>query len=191
MPFDEDRRTRIGSRYLANFSQSVAGFGEERVFVDIKQHVGSQIDSDFLPHHFRSDILKHPAHIKASRVRKQKIDRRDAEHILKLMLENRFPRVWVPSTDHSPRCERVIELEDARHASLAFVFGSRYKCHFRGITDSLLSRRATRRAERWQGPHLGGPSGAGGRQHTPLIQGSHANLTRSCGVDPSSARQRG
>jgi hypothetical protein len=28
-------------------------------------------------------------------VRKQKIDRRDAKHILQLLLEGRFPRVWV------------------------------------------------------------------------------------------------
>jgi transposase len=37
------------------------------------------------------------AKIRASEVRKQKTDRRDAELILKLMLENRFPRIWVPS----------------------------------------------------------------------------------------------
>src|SRR5260370_8463336 len=30
-------------------------------------------------------------------VRKQKTDRRDAEHILSLLREGRFPRVWVPS----------------------------------------------------------------------------------------------
>ncbi len=41
-----------------------------------------------------------PAQIKATRVRKQKTDRRDAEHILKLMLENRFPRVWAPSAEN-------------------------------------------------------------------------------------------
>jgi len=41
-----------------------------------------------------------PGQIKATRVRKQKTDRRDAEHILKLMLENRFPRVWVPSPEN-------------------------------------------------------------------------------------------
>jgi transposase len=41
-----------------------------------------------------------PAQIKASRVRKQKTDRRDAEHILKLMLENRFPRVWTPGPEN-------------------------------------------------------------------------------------------
>jgi len=37
------------------------------------------------------------AEIRASYVRKQKTDRRDAAHILKLLLENRFPRLWRPS----------------------------------------------------------------------------------------------
>lgn len=41
-----------------------------------------------------------PAKIKAARVRKQKNDRQDAEHILKLMIEDRFPRVWVPSPEN-------------------------------------------------------------------------------------------
>jgi transposase len=41
-----------------------------------------------------------PAQIKATRVRKQKTDRRDAEHILKLLVEDRFPRVWVPSPEN-------------------------------------------------------------------------------------------
>jgi transposase len=37
-----------------------------------------------------------PAEIKAARVRKQKTDREDARLLLKLLRENRFPRVWVP-----------------------------------------------------------------------------------------------
>jgi transposase len=37
------------------------------------------------------------ARIRAAEVRKQKTDRRDAELILRLMLENRFPRIWVPT----------------------------------------------------------------------------------------------
>jgi transposase len=41
-----------------------------------------------------------PAQIRAKRVRKQKNDRRDAQHILKLMLENNFPRVWVPTPEN-------------------------------------------------------------------------------------------
>lgn len=39
------------------------------------------------------------AQIRASVVRQQKTDRRDAQHLLKLMLEDRFPRVWVPSPE--------------------------------------------------------------------------------------------
>jgi transposase len=38
------------------------------------------------------------AQIRASYVRKQKTDRRDAGHILKLLVEGRFPRIWTPST---------------------------------------------------------------------------------------------
>jgi transposase len=39
------------------------------------------------------------AQIRASYVRKQKTDRRDAAHILKLLMENRFPRLWMPSAE--------------------------------------------------------------------------------------------
>lgn len=39
------------------------------------------------------------ARIRASVVRKQKTDRRDAEQLLKLLLEERFPRIWVPSLE--------------------------------------------------------------------------------------------
>src|ERR1700693_2811644 len=37
------------------------------------------------------------AEIRTKRVRKQKTDRQDAQLILRLMLEDRFPRIWVPS----------------------------------------------------------------------------------------------
>jgi len=40
------------------------------------------------------------AHIKTMRVRKQKTDRQDAQLLLKLLLEDRFPRVWVPDTEN-------------------------------------------------------------------------------------------
>jgi len=39
------------------------------------------------------------AQIRASYVRKQKTDKRDAMHILKLLLENRFPRLWTPTPE--------------------------------------------------------------------------------------------
>ncbi len=37
--------------------------------------------------------------IRASVVRKQKTDRRDAEHLLDLLRQDRFPRIWVPSLE--------------------------------------------------------------------------------------------
>jgi transposase len=41
----------------------------------------------------------HPATIRAAEPRKQKQDRRDAELILKLLAENRFPAIWRPSKE--------------------------------------------------------------------------------------------
>jgi transposase len=39
------------------------------------------------------------ARIRASVVRQQKTDQRDAEHILTLLIENRFPKLWLPSAE--------------------------------------------------------------------------------------------
>jgi transposase len=44
--------------------------------------------------------MGHPAEIKAKRVKKQKTDRKDAELLLRLMRENNFPQVWVPSPEN-------------------------------------------------------------------------------------------
>lgn len=50
------------------------------------------------------------AQIRASYVRRQKTDRRDAGHILKLLMENRFPRLWA---DHDLRysfgCKQMLD----------------------------------------------------------------------------------
>jgi transposase len=40
------------------------------------------------------------AEIRTKRVRKQKTDRQDAQLILKLIMEDRFPRIWVPSWEN-------------------------------------------------------------------------------------------
>ena len=41
----------------------------------------------------------HPATIRAAEPRKQKHDRRDAELILRLLAENRFPAIWLPTKE--------------------------------------------------------------------------------------------
>jgi len=40
------------------------------------------------------------AEIRAKRVRKKKTDREDARHILQLLVEDRFPQIWVPSWEN-------------------------------------------------------------------------------------------
>ena len=40
------------------------------------------------------------AQIRSKRVRKQKTDRQDAQLILQLLMENRFPRIWVPDAEN-------------------------------------------------------------------------------------------
>src|SRR5262250_3514208 len=40
------------------------------------------------------------AEIKTKRAKKQKTDRQDAQLLLKLLLEERFPRIWVPSPEN-------------------------------------------------------------------------------------------
>ena len=41
--------------------------------------------------------IGHASEIRAGVVRKQKTDTRDAAHLLRLLLEKRFPRIWIPS----------------------------------------------------------------------------------------------
>jgi transposase len=41
-----------------------------------------------------------PGQIRAKQVKKQKNDRRDAEHLPKLLMKDDFPRLWVPSPEN-------------------------------------------------------------------------------------------
>lgn len=41
----------------------------------------------------------HATAIRAAAVRQQKTDARDAAHLLRLLVENRFPRIWVPTAE--------------------------------------------------------------------------------------------
>ena len=45
-------------------------------------------------------LVGHPATIRAAEPRKQKHDRRDAELILKRLVEGRFPAIWMPSRSY-------------------------------------------------------------------------------------------
>jgi len=61
--------------------------GNSQWFVDLLRRLGHEV------------WIGDAAQIRASYVRKQKTDRRDAGHILKLLVEGRFPRLWTPSAE--------------------------------------------------------------------------------------------
>ena len=63
----------------------VEACGNSQWFLELLERLGHQV------------WVGDAAQIRASYVRKQKTDRRDAGHILKLLIEARFPRLWVPT----------------------------------------------------------------------------------------------
>ena len=65
----------------------VEACGNSQWFVDLLQRLGHEV------------WIGDAAQIRASYVRRQKTDRRDAAHILQLLMEGRFPRLWTPSAE--------------------------------------------------------------------------------------------
>jgi hypothetical protein len=61
--------------------------GNSQWFVELVEDLGHEI------------WIGDAAQIRASYVRKQKTDKRDAAHILKLVVEGRFPRLWSPDRE--------------------------------------------------------------------------------------------
>ena len=75
------RRLPIASRI------GIEACGNSQWVVDLLQRLGHEV------------WIGDAAQIRASYVRKQKTDRRDAAHILRLLIEGRFPRLWTPSAE--------------------------------------------------------------------------------------------
>lgn len=65
----------------------VEACGNSQWFLELLQQLGHEV------------WVGDAAEIRASYVRKQKTDKRDAAHILKLLVEGRFPRLWMPSSE--------------------------------------------------------------------------------------------
>jgi transposase len=80
------------------------------------------------------------AQIRASYVRKQKTDKRDAAHILKLLVEGRFPRLWAP--DREQRDVRQLVL----HRHKLVLIRSRVKNELQHLS---LNKGMQRRARLW------------------------------------------
>ncbi len=98
-----DRETgETGEQKLVNGNGEAEGFycslpepalvgaeacGNSQWFIELLQQMGHEV------------WVGDAAQIRASYVRKQKTDKRDAAHILKLLVEGRFPKLWVPSAE--------------------------------------------------------------------------------------------
>ena len=61
--------------------------GNSQWFIELVEDMGHEI------------WIGDAAQIRASYVRKQKTDKRDAAHILKLVVQGRFPRLWTPDRE--------------------------------------------------------------------------------------------
>lgn len=61
--------------------------GNSQWFIDLLERLGHEV------------WVGDAGQIRASYVRKQKTDKRDASHMLKLLLEGRFPRLWTPTSE--------------------------------------------------------------------------------------------
>jgi transposase len=75
--------------------------------------------------------------IRASVVRQQKTDRRDAAHILQLLREERFPRIWVPSLEERDVRQLLVE----RHKQVVARTQAKNQLHALALSQGLQRRR--------------------------------------------------
>jgi transposase len=93
-----------------------------------------------------------PAEIRARAVRRQKTDTRDAEHLLDLLINQRFPRVWVPT----PEERDFRQLLKHRDKLVKMQTSVRNQLHFLAMSQGVCRKR-----------RLWGP---GGRQELEALQ---------------------
>ena len=102
--------------------------GNSQWFIEVVQDLGHEI------------WIGDAAQIRASYVRKQKTDKRDAAHILKLVVEGRFPKLWTP--DREQRDLRQLVL----HRHKLVEIRSRVKNELQHLS---LNRGLQRQAKLW------------------------------------------
>jgi transposase len=102
--------------------------GNSQWFIELVQDLGHEI------------WIGDAAEIRASYVRKQKTDKRDAAHILKLVVEGRFPRLWTP--DREQRDLRQLVL----HRHKLVMIRSRVKNELQHLS---LNKGMQRKAKLW------------------------------------------
>src|SRR3981081_2578741 len=118
-----------------------------------------------------------PAEIKAKRIKKQKTDRNDARLLRRLMLENNFPQIWVPS----PENRDLRPLLWHRHRLV----------QMRTRVMNQLQALAVKRGGGWKNNRLGqtGASGVGEAGTGSLGQSAPTGVVGAAGPDGSDHRE--
>jgi transposase len=80
------------------------------------------------------------AQVRASCVRHQKTDKRDAQHLLTLLIEGRFPRIWAPSKEERDQRQLII------HRHRLVTMRSRVKNELQHLA---LDQGVQRKAQLW------------------------------------------
>ena len=106
----------------------VEACGNSQWFVDLLERLGHQV------------WIGDAAQIRASYVRRQKTDRRDAGHILRLLMENRFPRLWTPTAEQRDLRQLLI------HRHKLVEIRTRVK---NGLQHLALNRGLQRKSSLW------------------------------------------
>ncbi len=78
-----------------------------------------------------------PAEIRARAVRRQKTDSRDAEHLLDLLMNNRFPRLWVPT----PEERDLRQLLKHRDKLVRMQTSLKNQLHFLAMSQGVCRKR--------------------------------------------------
>lgn len=99
----------------------VEACGNSQWFVDLLERLGHQV------------WIGDAAQIRASYVRRQKTDKRDAEHILKLLIEGRFPRLWRPDAEQRDGRQLLIHRHKLVEIRSRVKNGLQHLCLNRGV----------------------------------------------------------
>ncbi len=81
--------------------------------------------------------IGHASEIRAGVVRKQKTDARDAQHLLRLLLEKRFPRIWIPS----PAERDARQLLRHRHKLVCFRVSVKNQLHGLAMSQGVCRKK--------------------------------------------------
>jgi len=81
--------------------------------------------------------IGHASEIRAGVVRKQKTDARDAAHLLRLLAEKRFPRIWIPS----PAERDTRQLLRHRHKLVCFRVSVKNQLHGLAMSQGVCRKK--------------------------------------------------